>query len=174
MKVHLKVKIKSLADEARIIKAEERRLKPKPLKPGLRKRLSTVLAQNDLDVHERASLKRRARKPTANQVAGFWSCRDHRLNVVRPEARRTLVAYGFMRGLDYLRIENPRPENKLTNDDWGAIKSMVVRHAPRAVKDRVAVESKFDIWMTKSLQAWEAVPRKPKVTVPAQANPVAA
>ena len=61
----LKVKIKSLAEEAKIIKLEEKRNK---------------LAREELYLH--------------------------RIQVVRTEARATLLAYGFLRGRKYRELEN--------------------------------------------------------------------
>lgn len=75
MKAFIRVKIKSLAVEARIIRYEERR----------------SLAR------EHTSLYRRLR--------------DHRRDVVRPEARAAQLAYAFMREKPYSATEQPRKDN---------------------------------------------------------------
>jgi hypothetical protein len=61
MSIELKIKVKSLAEEARIIRKEERKLH------GMRK----------------------------------WGLQHHRTTVVRDAARRSLVAYQFVRGRDW-------------------------------------------------------------------------
>lgn len=76
-----RVKIKSLAEEARIIRQEARRYRGE---------------------------KYRA---TAECV------RSHNMNVVRPEARATQLAYAFARGVDYRVVENrgtkPLPSRRM-------------------------------------------------------------
>ncbi len=83
-RVHLKIKIKSLADEARSIRLEENKRKG--------------LARRELQ--------------------------DHRKLVVRPEARATHLAYGYLRHMRYLRIEAKcyRPPN------WAKVKRMVEKY----------------------------------------------
>ena len=63
---HLKVKIKTLAAEARIIRIEERRAHTPEARMGLA---------------------------------------DHRKGIVRHVARHALLAYGFLRGMKYHRME---------------------------------------------------------------------
>ena len=82
----LRVKIKSLAAEARIIVHEEQRVR-----------------------------RRIAVDPRA--AATFQSLRDHRRAVVGSAARRSLLAYGFLRGLPYARIEPPNS----SAPDWDAV-----------------------------------------------------
>ena len=82
--LYLKIKIKSLAVEAKLIRLEERKVK------GLTKH----------------------------------NLSEHRKHVVRPEARATLLAYGFLRGRDYRSIES----NATTKPDWTKVKSMVKRY----------------------------------------------
>lgn len=68
MKVYLKVKIKSLAEESKIIRKEENRV------------------------------------PKASPE--FFGLRSHRKFDVRHEARSALLAYGFLRGVEYRNIES--------------------------------------------------------------------
>ena len=68
-KTFLKIKIKSLAAEAAIIRREERRL------------------------------------PRAGMTGLRYALAQHRRYDVRSEARSALLAYGFLRGLPYARIE---------------------------------------------------------------------
>lgn len=83
LRISLKVKIKSLAEEARIIKKEEQR------NPHL---------QNYL--------------------------RQHRIDVVRKEARNSLIAYAIIRGMAYDDVEtNPQSE-----PNWAAVEAMVKKY----------------------------------------------
>lgn len=81
----LKVKLKTLAEESRIIRKEE------------------FKAYDDMLRNELVS---------------------HRRGVVRPEARATHVAYGFLRGRDYERIEG----GAYTAPDWTKIERMVKQY----------------------------------------------
>ena len=55
----------------------------------------------------------------------------HRTHEVRFEARRTHVAYGYLRGLPYGRIEQKRSEdNELTDYDWKGIAVMIKKYGP--------------------------------------------
>lgn len=79
-KTHLKIKIKSLAAEAVIIKREEAKWKFAPYT-----------------------------NPFDNEYRGphpmFFSLRQHRLEDVRKECRHAIIAYGFLRGRSYKTIE---------------------------------------------------------------------
>jgi hypothetical protein len=77
MKTYLKIKIKSLAAEAVIIKREEQRWKAAPF---------TV--DNTKLTHPL-----------------YFSLRHHRLFEVRNECRSAIIAYGYLRGLAYKQIE---------------------------------------------------------------------
>lgn len=79
----LKVKIKSLAAEAKIIRREEHK----------NKKLRHLLA-------------------------------EHRREVVRFEARHTLLAYGFLRGRSYKDLE---PKSHVA-PTWSKVKSMIERY----------------------------------------------
>ena len=79
---YLKIKIKSLADEAQAIRAEERKVSR----------------------HFKNAKTEEHRYDHALTVQGL---RDHRVGIVRDEARASLVAYGFLRGIPYERIERP-------------------------------------------------------------------
>jgi hypothetical protein len=79
--IPLRVKIKSLAAEARIISREERR--------ALR-RLAHASPEVVPEVH-----------------ASYVSLRTHRRAVVARAAREALLAYGFLRGRPYAALEPP-------------------------------------------------------------------
>lgn len=78
MKTYLKIKIKSLAAEAVIIKREEQRWKAAPFTVG-----------NDKQTHPL-----------------YFSLRNHRLLKVRAECRSAIIAYGYLRGRAYRSIES--------------------------------------------------------------------
>lgn len=91
MKTHLKIKILTLADEAKHIKRHEQRWKqvkregiPHPL---------------------------------------FFDLQGHRKYEVRPECRCALLAYGFLRGRDYRKIENKCHEPP----DWNNVVKIILR-----------------------------------------------
>lgn len=81
----LKVKVKSLAAEARIIRREENR--------------SFGQLRNDLH--------------------------SHRVQIVRPEARATLLAYGYARGRLYSSMEGPSS----SVPDWGRVERMIKKYS---------------------------------------------
>lgn len=87
--VFLKVKVKSLAAEARIIHREE-------------------------------SLARSADRKEA--------LRHHRIRVVRPEARHSLLAYAYLRGRSYRTVESV----SRTVPDFGIVERMVKKFGPPA------------------------------------------
>ncbi|MCH9735849.1 MAG: hypothetical protein K0U78_15075 [Actinomycetia bacterium] len=71
----LKIKLKNLAEESRIIRQKEKKL----------------------------------RGPNWGSKSNFF--REHRVRVVRHEARHSHVIYGYLRGLEYKQIEsNPKTE----------------------------------------------------------------
>lgn len=83
MTTQLKVKVMSLAAEAKIIRKEENKAKA-----------NVRWCKANGKEAERAQAARKR-----DSLAG------HRRDVVRYEARHSLLAYGFLRGTPYLRIE---------------------------------------------------------------------
>ena len=91
----LKIKLKSLAAEARIIRFEEDK------------------APND----------------PASGIYDRQSLYDHRILVVRPEARATLLAYGYIRGRTYRQVEpNSTTRNLIP---WKKVRAMVEKYGPK-------------------------------------------
>lgn len=102
MNVYLKVKIKSLAAEAKIIRAEERK------------------SSKSLD---------HAKTPEARDKANARYCglRGHRTGIVREEARYSLIAYGYLRSVPYAAIETTE-----RTPDWERVMKIAQRFgAPR-------------------------------------------
>ena len=106
MNVFLKVKIKSLAAEARIIKREEQKR---------RKAWRSVT---------RAETK----KETGRQARGL---REHRIGQVRPESRCALVAYGFLRGRPYKVVEN----SAKSEPDWDRVQRLIEKFGTDDVRE---------------------------------------
>ena len=93
-KIYLKVKLKSLAEEAKIIRKEEQ----KAIRQGrwLLKKQSDATAPYSL----------------------YKSLKDHRAHPVGTEARASLIAYGFINDLPYKRVEQPKETKALTFNKW--------------------------------------------------------
>jgi hypothetical protein len=124
--VTLRVKIKSLAAEARIISREERRalrhlLRLAPDAPA---------------------------RPDAQTT--YVSLRAHRREVVGRAAREALLAYGFLRGRAYARLE---PSNS-SSPDWDGIRKVAERFAAPA--DRTVFPGRWDEWKA-AAEAYRAV-----------------
>jgi hypothetical protein len=121
--VHLKVKIKSLAAEASLIRAEERKAKRRYrwAKSKLNKASSEGQLERDTSQLERDTSQLNSQHAAA--TADFWSLREHRVGVthhvvaysassrlqrrrsLREEARISLLAYAFLRGVPYGVVE---------------------------------------------------------------------
>ena len=105
MKTYLKIKIASLAAEARLIKREEKRWW-KPVanrdvnKPGEPLRIKVIYKKDHPLV---------------------LSLREHRIHSVRAECRSAHIAYGYMRGRAYKQIENKCYEHP----NWDRIADIV-------------------------------------------------
>lgn len=72
----MRVRIKELAQEAKFIRFEEEKIR--------KKKLPTV---------------------KCGEIWEFWRLRDHRTKDVRNAARAAQLAYGFLRGVPYRKIE---------------------------------------------------------------------
>lgn len=103
-RLFLKVKLKSLAAEARIIRQLElKQLRPKlPRMPRDPKDIPTGMAI----AIERARI-RQLRKDWKWGNGRYLELRAHRIWVVRREARATLLAYAYIRGKPYKAVERP-------------------------------------------------------------------
>lgn len=90
--VFLKVKIKSLAAEASIIRKEERKAKANS-------RWLRTHTQHTDEHNNREYIKARHL---------FFDLKDHRKHPVGTESRAALIAYGYLRGRKYKIIEQPK------------------------------------------------------------------
>lgn len=98
--VELRVKAKSLAAEARIIKAEEAKAK----------RIARKLEA--------------AGKAAERQRQTFLSLQTHRKQDVRSEARSTHIARAFLSGLNYTQVE----ERRWDFPNWDRVESIVKKY----------------------------------------------
>jgi hypothetical protein len=112
MQSYLRVKIKSLAEEARIIKLEERK----------------------------AKWRRRAlqacQKPADKVLGEYFGLYHHRTYDVRNEARAAQLAYAFIRQMPYERVENPELTKKPVN--LGRVAQLVSKYATKTTPDNVS------------------------------------
>lgn len=111
----LKVKVKSLAAEAVIIRMEERR--------SLGRRSERVSVTRKSGVYERTRTVAGKRADEAT----YRSLRWHRVWDVRREQRSALLAYAFLRGRDYAACERPAEDNR---PDLDRVMSLVKKFGP--------------------------------------------
>jgi DNA-binding HxlR family transcriptional regulator len=115
---YLKVKIKTLTAEARIIRGEEYKAK---------KRRTWASVRQGREEQARIAYEE------------FWGLRDHRTGVVRKEARSSLLAYGYIRGRKYLEVETisksfQNLERYSLETIKGLVREQVEPYLPRMVK----------------------------------------
>lgn len=70
--------------------------------------------------------------------------RLHRIKCIRPEARCTLLAYGFLRGLPYKVIEN----FAYTQPNWDRVARLAVRYSEDTEQN---VQQRFAQWQSEAL-----------------------
>lgn len=136
MLAYLKVKVKSLAEEAKIIRHEEHLAK----------------------CRERAAKERN--KPFNSP---FWGLRLHRTQDVRNEARCAHLAYGFLLGRSYEQMEpknfqmmgKPNKHGRVYSDpNWDRIKKLALKYCESNTGDKI--ETAFNVWKAQA----QAGPRK--------------
>lgn len=100
MRAYLKIKIVSLAAEARLIRGDERR-------------------------YRRLSGNSKAKAETRQRALSTWVClRQHRIIEVRREARSACLAYGFLRGRAYHQLES----KCYTEPNWARVKAIALKY----------------------------------------------
>jgi hypothetical protein len=162
MHVYLKIKIKSLTNEAQAIRKEERRININARgRTSLRRdiQLGTIRdLNNQRSEHEfsEAQIIRIQKKldrsrnilNNPNAQARFKGLRNHRTIDVRKEARSSFIAYGFLRGNDYKNIEST-----IKKVDWDRVISLVKKYCEN--DPRVTLQ-KFAEWVGASGMALKA------------------
>lgn len=121
--VYLKIKIKSLAEEARIIRKEEEKYKQKR---------AFYWARGDNKYNAADTI--------------FWALRDHRATPVGTESRAALLAYGYLRGRKFQQLETaPKKEGKAWRmPQWNRVIDLVCKYGTE--KDRDAVVNSLRDW----------------------------
>lgn len=119
-KTHLKIKVRTLALEASIIRAEERKALKNP----------KLWSRFDWDDTWKSV-------PCTPQDSGatnssYESLRLHRITVVRQAARLNHLAYGFLRGTSYARMEG----SCKTPPDWAKVEKIAKRFGPNEWSER--------------------------------------
>ncbi|MCF8861662.1 putative structural protein [Agrobacterium phage OLIVR2] len=135
MHVYLKIKIKSLAAEASMIRQQENKVSDNH---RARVRMRRAIEQKsvhegqntiryDISQHAIARIEKALAKSKARVAQGkpeiFWGLRNHRTNEVRKEARSSFIAYGFLRGKSLASIE--QTDKPI---DWDRVESLVKKY----------------------------------------------
>lgn len=123
MRLKLKIKIKSLVAEVDIIRAEE----AKQQRYAASERCSSEHAEQHWDV--------------------IYSLRAHRKGIVRGETRNSLLAYGFLKGLPYKRMEQTTREDNKPN--WDEIEKLALRFGGW---DKRTLKQRFAEWKEEALK----------------------
>tara|TARA_R110000772_G_scaffold51809_11_gene118915 strand:- start:500 stop:1027 length:528 start_codon:yes stop_codon:yes gene_type:complete len=142
----LRVKIKAMAAEQRIIRQEENKLRTK-VNPRMLswytgdtgKYVTGPAELNDVDA---AKLKKRAdraarRHESYKQVSlrMRMALRSHRVDDLRPMARSAHLAYGFIKGRTLEQMEQPRTGASLARKpykpvDWDEVRRLCAKFGP--------------------------------------------
>lgn len=128
MNVFLKVKIKSLAAEARIIRAEEKKFNAVVERPMLQRGQPRIPR----------TVKWKASPEQLRIRAQLW---EHRTKDVRGEARCSLIAYGYLRGRKYKWVE----DKAKTPPNWENVQRIIEKFRP-ALKGSKTLKAELETW----------------------------
>ncbi len=123
MNAYLKIKLKSLAAEAVIIREEEKKYR------------FERTADGEMKPSAEGSLRRQI----------FWGLREHRIKDVREESRSASLAYGFLRGRRYRQIE----ATSYVAPNWKRVETLVLKYAHGA--EAGDLKRKFEIWKSEKV-----------------------
>lgn len=135
MRSHLKVKVFALAAEMTYIRRQEQKWK------------------------DRARFARQKQKSNSVEYAekNFWSQRSHRSGL-KLEARNTHLAYGYMKGVPYAKMEHvcygPLKGWGSSEPNWAAIEAMVERFSKDEDNPQDAMQ-KFAEWLAEAKTWYE-------------------
>lgn len=140
MTIELKVKICSLAAEARIIRRLEKQKRDQARRArGWRQ----AVAVDDKGRAKTKWFKEVDAPDTAqysdDHLAKYQSLRAHRILDVRKEARASQLAYGFLRGRDYKQME----QKCYTEPNWSKVQDIAERFSG---EDKRIVAQRFAAW----------------------------
>jgi len=143
MTYRLKIKIKSLAAEAAIIRHEERRV---------------TRSIDWTKAHEPAG----SNHSEVDALRGKrWNLRAHRIYEVRSEQRASLLAYGYLRGKAYASIEQSSRFGRPA-PNWDKVATMALKYGrgdkvPSFGPNNTATESSRKKEMHETLKVWAAL-----------------
>lgn len=150
--IYLKVKIKSLAAEQRIIRHEERK------QLGSWRWLRSANASHRINDATRVATEAKIASKT-------WAgLSRHRLEL-RPELRAALIAYAYLRGRSYRSVEPSPHWLKVPfckrGPDWDRVEQLVLKFGPIGIIAKPELE-KARKKLADDLKAWRSAPL-PKV-----------
>lgn len=128
--IQLRIKLLSLASEAKHIRRWERRL------------LAAARSGKAPDAKDR-----------------FWSIRNHRKDDIAPEARATVLAFGFLRGRPYKTME----QRRYSDPNWSQILRMATEYG--------ATEGTRLTFTDEDWKAWRAAAGVPDKRFPSNQLP---
>ncbi len=132
MSIYLKIKIKSLAEEARIIRKEERK------QLGYGRHLRRV----DRDARVNTPEEERWE---GNPVFHTHSrLHHHRVTVVRTAAREAQLAYGYLRDRPLLVVESNLANEFTKRPQWNLVLKLVLRYDESGEPEKLVKESLLD------------------------------
>lgn len=134
MSVYLKVKIKSLAEEARIIRREERK------SIGFSRHVRDLISAgvNDAPVSEGLVA-----------LGHYHGLHHHRSHTLRTEARAAQLAYGFLRGRDLLQLEPGLDQHFAKRPRWDRVERMVHRYYEGGL-NKDDLQAKLSMWVSRA------------------------
>lgn len=129
-RVFLKVKLKSLAEEARIIKHEESKRKCPRWRYATLKGKNTFeagknMARSVRDDSRRVSARRRASDWYPMSAQQLHELHRHRIDVVRLESRLSGIAYAVIRGRALAKVDSL---NGLEPRHWERVQAMLKKY----------------------------------------------
>ena len=147
MIIHLKVKICTLASEAKIIHQQEQRLVRQ--KCGIfvsgktELPFTPTISQESEDFYRKQRIQKKLWKAKVKSVktGPVWaSLHNHRRNEVRKEARHSQLAYAFLRERPYFLLE----KTCYTQPDWVQVEKIIKRFAGK--QDIRVLQQRFEEW----------------------------
>jgi hypothetical protein len=164
--LYLKVKLMSLAAEAKIIRKIENKYLAKNrwarqllnLEKTIEKcqrQVARLRNSQHTDNFRVANIEEHIEwlKQKANRVRpiesniskdemNYFGLHDHRVIAIRQEARATNIAYGFLRGHAFRDIES----SSRIKPNWTKIVNMVMKYGAATKGELVVLKEKFDKW----------------------------
>lgn len=165
--VLLKTKVKTLAEEAKIIRREEQRQKFGGAKTDIIDETGTKRLENNREYIAR----RRALFDKLCQIYGRPKAKvymqraqntvvtlaNYRRHTVRKEARATFLAYGYLRGFLYHEIETPSyvttlygETKRINTPDIDSVAAIILPHAGKKTLDHLKED--IEDWINFSLK----------------------